>query len=354
MNCNDNVLLQNIFEQPLELRKVLEDLSGPKLETVLHISNLMRISDEIVLTSMGSAFYSLMPMYEALCELSTHRVRLVETASLIQQPNRLNKNALYIIMSRSGESREVADFSQYLKENNFISVGVTMTPDSTVGRNCSYMLHDISSYDKIVCIKAYSSMCLCGLFLVSMMNRTEPDAELLEKLYSAFDWMENNKVNIHEQIRKIPFMNKANNFYLLSRGYGINMMRSCSLWMEETSKIPANVMSIDNFFHGSMEIIRSHSIVKSVTVPVLLDILPDSRSKMIWDSVNKFVPETIYFGPEGSGASGGVSILYPDLGLSTGYTNLLLAMYFQLLSYQCALDNGIEPGMFFDDGWIVK
>ena len=112
-----NVLLQNIFEQPLELKKVLDDLAGPKLECVKQISGLMQIADEIVLTSMGSAFYSLMPMYEALKATGYERASLVETADLIQHPERMNKNALYILMSRSGESREVADFSKYLKDN---------------------------------------------------------------------------------------------------------------------------------------------------------------------------------------------------------------------------------------------
>lgn len=63
-----NVLLQNIYEQPSELKKVLDDLSGPKIEYVKQICRLMQTAGEIILTSMGSAFYSLMPMYEALRE----------------------------------------------------------------------------------------------------------------------------------------------------------------------------------------------------------------------------------------------------------------------------------------------
>lgn len=354
MNHDDNVLLKNIYEQPQELKNVLTDLCGPKLDQVREISGLMQIAGEIVLTSMGSAFYSLMPMYEALCDKGMRNVRLEETADLIHHPDRLNKDALYILMSRSGESREVADFSRYLKEHHFRSVAITMTPDSTMAKNCTYLLYDIATYDAIVCIKAYTSMSLCGLFLVSMMGRQNPDQELVKKLDSAFDWMEENKEKILGQIKKIPYLSKAHNFYLLSRGYGINMMRSCSLWLEETAKIPANIMSIDNFYHGPMEIIRSHAVVKAVTIPILLDILPDSRSEMIWNYVNEAVPDSIYFGPEGGKSSGGVCILYPDLGLPGSCMTLVQAMYFQLLSFCCAIDNGIEPGMFFEEGWIVK
>ena len=349
-----NVLLQNIFEQPLELKKVLDDLKGPKLESVRQICSLMQTAGEIVLTSMGSAFYSLMPMYEALKAAGYTQVRLVETAELLQQPERMNKNALYILMSRSGESREVADFSVYLKKHQYCSVAITMTPDSTMGKNCTYMLHDIASYDAIVCIKAYSSMALCGLFLVSMLGRQEPQEELLKQLYEAFDWMEGQKEEIYTQIQQIPYFEKTDSFYMLSRGFGINMLRSGSLWVEETAKTMSNMMSIDNFYHGPMEIIRSHAIVRPVTTPVFLDVLSDERSKMIWEKVNAAVPDSVYIGKKGGNALGGVCLLYPDFGLPNAYTMLIIALYLQFFSYQCAVCKGIEPGTFFDEGWIVQ
>ena len=349
----ENVLLTNIFEQPSELKKVLDDLRGPKLEQVRQISNLMQIADEIVLTSMGSALYSLMPMYEALKATTNKRVSLEETANLIQNPNLMKKSALYILMSRSGESREVADFSVYLKKNQYCSVAITMTPTSTMGKNCTYMLHDIASYDAIVCIKAYSSMALCGLFLVSMMGRQDPDVELIAKLYQAFDWMEAHKKDIFSQIQAIPYFEKTDAFYMLSRGFGINMMRSASLWVEETAKTMANVMSLDNFYHGPMEVIRFHHIVKQVTTPVLLDVITNERSKMIWGKINAAVPDSIYIGPEGKEATGGVKLIYPEFGLTPTWTCLIIALYLQLISYQCAVCKGIEPGTFLDDGWVV-
>jgi len=349
-----NVLLQNIFEQPSELKKVLDDLRGPKLEDVRRISNLMQIADEIVLTSMGSAFYSLMPMYEALLSQGKRNVALTETADLIQHPERINKNALYILMSRSGESREVADFSKYLRENNCCSVAITMTPNSTMGKNCTYMLHDIASYDAIVCIKAYSSMALCGLFCVSMIGKKEEETDLTGRLYQAFEWMQKEKENIFAEIQAIPYFEKADSFYLVSRGYGINMMRSGSLWIEETAKTPGNVMSIDNFFHGPMEIIRSHSILKQITIPILLNIRPDDRSEMIWRKINEAVPESIYIGPKEIQPIGGRSLVYPDFELPGAYVTLIIALYLQLISYQCAVSKGIEPGMFYDEGWIVQ
>ena len=349
-----NPILENIYEQPDELARVLDDLVGPKLGQLRDLARIMALSGEIVLTSMGSAFYSLMPMYEVLRGQGHRNVFLEETGDLIRHPEHMSRNALYVLMSRSGESREVADFAVWCKEHGYTTLSITMTPDSTMARNSTYVLHDISSYDDIVCIKAYSTMALTGLILVEMMDgRENPSAELVANLNRAFAWMGANKEGILSQIEAVPFLSKADAFYMISRSWGINMMRSASLWIEETAKTPANIMSVDNFFHGPMEIIRSHAIVSSVTCPVLFDVLPDDRSAMIWGKVNDAVPNTLYFGPEGSSLPGGARFEIPSFGLEGGWSMIVAALYFQLLSYQVAVANGIEPGFFYDEGWIV-
>ena len=349
-----NPILRNIYEQPAELERVLDDLTGPKLDQVRELARIMALSGEIVLTSMGSAFYSLMPMYEELRERGYRNVSLEETGDLIRHPERMSRNALYLLMSRSGESREVADFSVWCEEMGYTTLSITMTPDSTMAKHSTYMLHDISSYDDIVCIKAYSTMALTGLLLVEMMDgRERPSDELIASLKRAFTWMEANKEKILSQLEAIPFLGDAHGFYCISRSWGVNMMRSASLWLEETAKVPANIMSVDNFFHGPMELIRSRTIVKAVTCPILFDVQPDDRSRMIWEKVNQAAPDSLYFGPEGSDMPGGARFEIPDFGLPGAWSMLVAALYFQLLSYQTALVNGIEPGFFYDEGWIV-
>ena len=350
-----NPLLRNIYEQPSELERVLDDLIGPKLDQLRELARVMALSGEIVLTSMGSAFYSLMPMYEELLDRGYRNVTLQETADIIRHPERMSRNALYVLMSRSGESREVADFAVWCESHGYTTLSITMTPDSTMAVHSTYMLHDISSYDEIVCIKAYSTMALTGLLLVEMMDgREAPDPSLVESLRGAFAWMEGHKESILAQLEAVPFLKDAHGFYLLSRSWGINMMRSASLWLEETAKTPANIMSIDNFYHGPMEVIRSHAIVKAVTCPVLFDVQPDDRSKMIWGYVNQAVPDSLYFGPAGADVPAGARFDLPELGLGGGWNMVVDALFFQLLSYQTAVANGIEPGFFYEEGWIVQ
>ena len=58
--------LQNVLEEPMELNRTLEDLLTQKKEVLERIGNALRGAKHIVLTSMGSAQNSLMPMYYSL------------------------------------------------------------------------------------------------------------------------------------------------------------------------------------------------------------------------------------------------------------------------------------------------
>ena len=75
---------------------------------------------------------------------------------------------------------------------------------------------------------------------------------------------------------------------------------------------------------------------------------------MIWGKINAAVPDSIYIGKEGKKAEGGVCLFYPNFDLPDAYTTLIIALYLQLFSYQCAVCKGIEPGTFYDEGWIVQ
>ncbi|MFQ8900114.1 MAG: hypothetical protein ACLR71_20060 [[Clostridium] scindens] len=58
--------LTNVLEQPSELKKVWAYLLGEGRKTTEQIAGIFKGADHIVLTSMGSAYNSLMPMYYEL------------------------------------------------------------------------------------------------------------------------------------------------------------------------------------------------------------------------------------------------------------------------------------------------
>lgn len=341
-----NPFLKDIFDQPSELKKVLESVTTKEIQNLKKIAEMLDHAEEIILTSMGSAYYSLMPMYYALISKGK-AVSLVETSELLHTYGRIKEKALYVFMSRSGESYEIAKFTPVLMKKGVKSIGITMTPDSTMAKNVSIVLHDRSSYDSLICTKAYTTMALCGLLCVSAMGKNRLDKKLIGNLNLMLDWMDKNKELILEDIKQINFLSSVPNFYFLSRGYGMGVIKSGSLWLEEASRKIGNVSSIDNFYHGPIELSQTD------TVPVFLDVYPNKRSAMIWDKICGYSQHSIYIGPRGAIKNSSVNINYPDFNINNEYTMILLAMYFQLFAYECALRNGIEPGNLETVSWVV-
>ncbi len=350
-----NDYLKNVFEQPQELKKVMKALTEEECPEIRQIANLLTVSEEIILTSMGSAYNSLMPMYYALLKKGK-KVRLIETSELIQSPELIKKESLYIMMSRSGESREVYDFSLLLKREGCLLVGITMTPDSTLAKNSTIMLYDPSSYDKCICLKAYTSMALCGLVCVSMMNNKEILPDEKEQIDAMLTWMEENKEKVLKEMEGIPLFKDAHSYNFLSRGYGMGVSRAASLWLEEIAFVSGDVMSIDSFYHGPIRSILNSELADNMIVPVFFDVIPDGRTKKIWTEVAEAARASIYFGTDEKQTDGSVCIYYPEFRLQEEYGMILLAMYVQLFAYQCCIVKGYEPGQSLripKDRWVV-
>ncbi len=341
-----NELIKNICEQPEELRRVLAHLADAT--QVARVAEELNAAQKIVLTSMGSAYYSLLPMYYAL-DRRGKNVRIVETSELLQNEDRLSADALYVLMSRSGESYEVAALPPMLAKKGARSVAITMTPDSTMAKGCSLVLYDPSSYDAMVCTKAYTSMALCGLICVSYAEKNSIPQELLNELDRMFRWMDSSKEQILSQFEALDYLGDTPSFYFLSRGCGMGVVQSASLWLEEESKKCSGILSLDNFYHGPVE------VVSASTLPVYLDVCTNPRAEAIWSRICTVARHAIYLGPEGSVPSGCDVINYPRFELEEEYLMLLLAMYFQFFAYQCAKSAGVVPGEFrVLRDWVVK
>ncbi len=348
--------LKNVYEQPKELEKVMRVLVEEECAEVKQIANLLTVSEEIVLTSMGSAYNSLMPMYYALLRKGK-KVMLIETSELIQNPELVKKEKLYIMMSRSGESREVYDFSILLKEKGCLLVGITMTQDSTLAKYSTVALNDPASFDKCICLKAYTSMALCGLICVSMMNGKWISDEEKAEIYRMLKWMEENKEQILKSIEQIPFFETAHSYNFLSRGYGIGISKAASLWLEEIAFISGDMMSIDGFYHGPIRSILNSELTDNIIVPVYFDVIPTERTKKIWSEVVEAARGSVYFGSDKTQTEGSICIYYPQFQVQEEYMMIMLAMYVQLFAYQCCMVKGYEPGQSLripKDRWVVK
>ena len=333
-----NRFLQDILDQPVELAKVLHYFDAQR-ESLSQGAACIRSSGRVVLTSMGSAYYSLMPMFTALSRLHPN-VHLVETAELMRQPR--HPGTLYVIMSRSGESGEIAAFSGELHKAGESLIAITMTPTSTLARNASLVIHDPASFDGLICTKAYSSMTLTGLLLAVLIEGAfTPD--LVSRLDHGFAWLEQEKNYLHDQVANIPWLGKSLTF--LSRGDGATLAASGVLWLEEAARIRASYANIDFFMHGSVE------QVDETFQGVWIDLHPDQVSSSQHADLLAKGAQLFTICTPGT-YTGDLEL--PDLGLPAAFLTLLGCMPVQLIAYQRAALRGLQAGEMRYLEWVVR
>ena len=334
-----NTFLEDILAQPAALELVLADMGSKNRPSLERAADLIKSAPRIVLTSMGSAYYSLFPMAYALSRLHSN-VHLVETSELIGMP--FFPGTLYIIFSRSGESGEIVEFSNLLRQRRENLIAVTMTPASTLAKNASLVIQDIAPFDGFICTKAYSSLALIGLLICSAIEGTfTPGLE--SNLRDTFTWMEENKQHLVDEVRNLDWLGASTTF--LSRGVGLGLAMSGELWLEEAARISAAHMSIANFLHGPVEQVdeRFHG--------VWIDLQPDELSTIQYHKICSKQGHLVMVAP---GAAYSNQFNLPTFDLPAPYRVLSAALPVQLLAYQSAANLGLQAGEMRYLDWVIK
>ena len=334
-----NTFLEDILAQPAALRLTLESMLKENQAVLEMAAGLIGGASRLVLTSMGSALYSLAPMAYALSRLHPN-VHLVETGEQMNLP--FVPGTLYVIMSRSGESKEIADFAVMLRQRGEPLLAITMTPDSTLAKNASLVVHDPAPYDGFICTKAYTSMALIGMLIVSRLENSL-DQRLVGELGKAFDWMDQHKNALLTQIQGIDWLGESLTF--LSRRAGMGLAQCGALWLEESSRRRASYSSIDFYLHGPVE------QVDEAYRGVWIDLTPDELSRAQYQEVAGKGGSLITVGPEASGLN---AIYVPAFDLPEVYRILPAAMPVQMIAYQTAAALGLVAGEMRYLSWVVK
>lgn len=333
-----NRFLDDIFAQPAALHTVLDQVVA-QTAALERGGHLLASADRVVLTSMGSAYHSLVPVAEALDALLPN-VRLVETADLLRRPRR--PGDAYLVMSRSGESREIRELAGLLGAERAPVVAVTMTPGSSLDRAATVTLHDPAPYDSFICTKAYSTMALTGLLLAAHLA-ADLDDRLIGALHRTFDDLDRRAPDMLATVEAVPWLGESATFF--SRGVASATAFAGTLWLEEAARVRASATTVDAFLHGPVE------QVEPGFRGVWIDLEPDPAGRA----------QREYLRERGASLAGVVTadgqpgdILVPGLDLPPVWRVLGAAMPVQMLAYASARARGLEPGTMRYLGWVVQ
>jgi glutamine---fructose-6-phosphate transaminase (isomerizing) len=245
-------LAQNIQSQASSLAHVLQQQCGDGLPALREAARLIRSARRILITGIGASMFASISLEYFLCSYRID-VNVVEAAELLHYQHEAYRDALVIIISRSGESIEITRLLELLKGRQ-TTIGISNQRNSLLAREVDVSLHVGSLADEMVAIQTYTGTLLCGYLLGCAISRDiEPARAEIEALFPSFSKLVT--VSLENARGWDAFLEDSSVFHLLARGPSYSSALEGSLLFNEIAKIPAVGMPMASFRHGPVELV---------------------------------------------------------------------------------------------------
>ena len=263
MHVTMSRLAHNILAQSDSISCVLQQQCGEGLSALLQAASLLRSGKRVLITGIGASMFASIP-FEYF--LSSHGIDVViiEAAELLHYRHEAYRDAVAVVVSRSGESVEIAKLLAILKGRQPI-IGVTNEPASLLSQKADVNLHLGSLPDEMVAIQTDTGTLLTLHLLASAATNT---------LDAAKDEIETFRPEFWQLIATSfdalcgwdTFLETASPIYLLARGPSCASALEGALLFNEVAKIPAVGMPAASFRHGPVELV-DHSFRGLIFAP---------------------------------------------------------------------------------------
>lgn len=245
-------LARNILAQPESLACVLQQQSGEGAVPLQEAALLLRSGKRVLITGIGASLYAALPLEYALRSQGIDAVA-VEAGELLHYPMQASRDAVAVVISRSGQSVEIAKLVAALRGRQPI-IGISNVPESLLAQSADVSIHIGSLADEIVAIQSYTGTVLTlHLLAQAVTNTLDAAREEIEALRPALaDLIQASMADIHGWD---SFLEAALPVYLLARGPSCASAREGSLLFNEIAKLPSVGMPAASFRHGPVEIV---------------------------------------------------------------------------------------------------
>jgi glutamine---fructose-6-phosphate transaminase (isomerizing) len=326
-----------IKAQPQSLAGVLRHQCGEGATALREAAALMHTRRQLVLTGMGASYYASLPLESHLCGLGIHAIA-VEAGELLHFRANAYRDAAIVVVSRSGESVEIARLLETLKGRQPI-IGVTNCPDSRLAREADLTLSIHSEADDIVALQTYTGTLLTMALLGRSFEGTLAEAE-----DEVANFLPSYERQVAAALALIPewdrFLDPGSSIYFLGRGGSYGSACEGALLFHETAKKQAVAMPAASFRHGPVEAVDANFRAFLFTPADSTHPLNTALAR----DLDRFGGQVRLIGPRGDGISSLPLIETPQL--SPLFAPIFEIAPVQTAALRMAELRGIVPGEF--------
>lgn len=245
-------IASDIEGQSASLARVLQQQCGAGRAQLLEAAALLRSAGRSVVIGVGASLNASIALENLLCAHG-YNSSSVEAGEFLHYRHETCRGAAVVVVSRSGESIEIARLLSALHGRAAI-VAVTSEPRSTLARAADIVLEVRSLPDEMVAIQSYTgtllTLYLLGMAVAQVLDEAQREVEALLRNFPG--WI---SANLAEPRTWDEFLERDAPIYTLGRGPSLGSALQGALLFNEIAKAPAVGMAVASFRHGPIEVV---------------------------------------------------------------------------------------------------
>lgn len=338
--------LANILEQPEVLGVLLETYEGSSLWQDLKSKITTQQYQRVILTGMGSSYYSLFPTWLALNRQGISAIH-IEASELVHYAlEMVDAQTLLIVVSQSGESIEIQRLVEAVKGKTTL-VSITNTETNFLAAQSHFPLTTRAGIEVPVATKTYTGgLLLLHLLCQALTGQLQPQMylelrQVVDQMATLLDrwsvWID----------PAVDALQSASFLTLLGRGPAVASAMTGALILKEAVRLNAAGLSGGQFRHGPME-----AVSPALGAIIFANQGPTTEiSQRLAQDIRDRGGQVVLVGKADPNFQG-VHLALPPVNESLSPILEIVAV--QLLAARLAEQAGLVPGEFRWSGKVIR
>ncbi len=269
----EHFMMKEIHEQPKvvmdTLRKyVKEDGNTKKIDfSELNLTDeTLKDISKIYIAACGSAWHVGVQAQYVIEELTDVEVRVELASEFRYRKNKLDKNALVVVISQSGETADSLAALRLAKNEGIKTLAIVNVVGSSIARETDYCMYTLAGPEiSVATTKAYSCQLMCAYLLAVKFGEVHKTIDnpgyYIDELLAIPDKIQST-LDTNERIQW--FASKyasAHDIFFIGRGIDYSICLEGSLKMKEISYIHSEAYAAGELKHGTISLIENGTLV---------------------------------------------------------------------------------------------
>jgi glucosamine--fructose-6-phosphate aminotransferase (isomerizing) len=274
----EHFMMKEIHEQPKAVQDTLNSVIIPDGDTYkidLSASNItdedLKSFEQIYIVACGSAYHVGCCTQYIIEQLAGIPVRCELASEFRYRTMPLNKNALCIVISQSGETADSLAALRDAKKNGIKTLAIVNVVGSTIAREADYVLYTLAGPEiSVATTKAYSAqLAVCYVLAIKLAlakgTITEDQAKELASEVMSIPAKINKVLEDKERLQWFAAKLAAQkDIFFIGRGIDYAITMEGSLKMKEISYIHSEAYAAGELKHGTISLIEEGTFVIGV------------------------------------------------------------------------------------------